>query len=168
MYPDAYSEHCHIYKNLGICRTLTYLKPDTNSKPSQRSKMASFAKIVKNYNYFSKALYPHRFWISLNKYSALCIVWRIFRVLFIIVNSDIFRRIHVQFRHNQPCSGKFRTLCTCFKFRTLVYSKSEIYLELCQARHILAYSEHCVTLAYWEPCQIQNFAIFRILGYLEP
>ena len=41
-----------------VCRTLTYLKPDTYSEPSQRFKMIKFfAKILKNYNYFSKA--PH-------------------------------------------------------------------------------------------------------------
>ena len=25
------------------------------------------------------------------------------------------------------------------------------------SRHILTYSEYCVTLAHWEPCHIQNF-----------
>ena len=52
----------------------TYLKPDTYSEPSQRFEMECFAKIVKNYNYFSKALHLRsltEFWIilSLNKYS---------------------------------------------------------------------------------------------------
>ena len=47
-------------------------------------------------------------------------------------------------------------------------SSSVQYIERTLSRHILAYSERCVTLAYWEPCQIQNFAIFRILAYLEP
>ena len=31
--------------------------------------------------------------------------------------------------------------------------------------HILAYSTHCVMLACWEPCPIQNFTIFRIWAY---
>ena len=56
LHPDAYSEPCHIYEKLRIFRTLTYLKPNTYSKPSQRFKMEFFAKIVQNYNYFSKAL----------------------------------------------------------------------------------------------------------------
>ena len=38
-------------------RTLTYLKPDTYAKPSQRFKMEFFVKAVKNYNYFSNALH---------------------------------------------------------------------------------------------------------------
>ena len=33
-------------------------------------------------------------------------------------------------------------------------------------RHILAYSERCEALAYWEHCHIWNFAIFRISAYL--
>ena len=36
---------------------LTYLKRDTYLEPSERFKMELFAKIFKNYNYFSKALY---------------------------------------------------------------------------------------------------------------
>ena len=36
------------------------------------------------------------------------------------------------------------------------------------SRHILAYSERCVRLAYWEICHSQNFAIVRILAYLGP
>ena len=50
----------------------------------------------------------------------------------IIVNSDIFRHIHVLFKHIQPYCGIFRIQD---KFRSL-------------SRHILAYSERCVTLAY--------------------
>ena len=57
LHPDAYSEPCHISENLQIFRTLTYLKPDTYSEPSQRSKMEFNMRIVKNYNYFSKALH---------------------------------------------------------------------------------------------------------------
>ena len=48
---------CHIYENLQIFRTLTYLNPNTYGEPSERFKMESFAKIVKNYNYFSKMLH---------------------------------------------------------------------------------------------------------------
>ena len=43
--------------NPEIFRTLTYLKLDTYSEPSQRFKMECFAKIVKSHNYFSKVLY---------------------------------------------------------------------------------------------------------------
>ena len=57
LHPDAYSEPCHVSKNLRIFRTLTYLKPDTYSEPSQKIRIEFFAKIVENYNYFSKALH---------------------------------------------------------------------------------------------------------------
>ena len=64
--------------NPGIIRILTYLKPDRYSEPSQRFKMERFVKIIKSYNYFSKALY-HRSLTgfctsSLNKYSLTCSV----------------------------------------------------------------------------------------------
>ena len=36
------------------------------------------------------------------------------------------------------------------------------------SRHILVFSERCVTFAWWEPCHIQNLAIFRILAYWGP
>ena len=36
------------------------------------------------------------------------------------------------------------------------------------SRYILAYSETCVMVTYWETCQIQNFAIFRILANAGP
>ena len=54
LHPDAYSEPCHINENLGVFRTLTYLKPDTYLEASQRFKTEFFAKIVKNYNFFPK------------------------------------------------------------------------------------------------------------------
>ena len=73
----------------------------------------------------------------------------------IIVNSDIFRHIHILFRHIQLNGGIFRTLCNSYIFRTL-------------SRHFLAYSECFVTLTYWESCHIQNFAMFKTLAYLEP
>ena len=136
--------------------------------------------MVKNYNYFSKALHPRSltgFWICLsliNFYSdpALCIIWYIFRTLFIIVNSDIFNHIHALFRHIQPYCGIFRTLCNSCIFKTLSYSKSwqfitqDVFRTL--SRHILIYSKRCVTLAYWDPYYIQNVALFRILAYLGP
>ena len=102
---------------------------------------------------------------------ALCIVWDIFRSLSIIVNSEIFRQIHVLFGnfshiaailkpcinlgYPDPCyiqnPGIFRTHDT---FRTL-------------SKHVLEYSECCVTLIYWKPCRIQNFTVFTILAYLR-
>ena len=60
--------------NPEIFRTLKYLKLDTCSEPYQRFKMECFAKIIKSYDHFSKALYLRsllRFRIcrSPNKYS---------------------------------------------------------------------------------------------------
>ena len=76
---QAYSEPCHICENLQIFKTLTYLKPGTYSDLSQGIKIKFFVEIVKNYNYFSKALHLRSFtgfWISLslNKYS---LTWRV-------------------------------------------------------------------------------------------
>ena len=81
--------------------------------------------------------------------------------MFIIVNSDTLRYIHVLFRHIQPYCGIIRILCNSCIFRT-----PDIFKTL--LKHILAYSQNCVMLAYWEPCHIQNFAIFRILAHLGP
>ena len=79
LHPNAYSESCQINESLRIFRTLTYLKSDKYSKPSQKFKIEIFAKIVKKCNYFSKM--PHlrsltRFWIrlSINKYP---LNWRV-------------------------------------------------------------------------------------------
>ena len=95
IYIPTHSESCQIYKNLQIFRTLTYTTQDGYSKPSQRFTIEFYVKIVKNCNYFSKALHLRslgRFWIQvpLNKYSLICrdlmfcIVWYIFRPLSII------------------------------------------------------------------------------------
>ena len=78
LHPGTCPELCHIYENLRIFRTLIYLKPDTYLEPSQRYKMGFFAKIVKNYNYFYKALQLRSltgFWISLSKYSLTCAMY---------------------------------------------------------------------------------------------
>ena len=91
------------------------------------------------------------------------------RTMFLIVNSDIFKHIHILFSHivayleprvslwySEPCHiqnpGIFRTQDV---FRTL-------------SRHILEYLKHCLTLTYWEHCDIQSISIFRILTYLQP
>ena len=92
-----------------------------------------------------------------------CIVWYIFRTLPIIANSDIVRHIHVLLRHLESCVTL--AIQNPAIFRILAFLESKIYSEL---KHILAYSERCVTLAYREPCHIQNFAIFRILADLGP
>ena len=81
LHPHTYSERCHINENLRLFRTLIYLKSSTYSEPSQRLTMEFFAKIVKNYNYFSKLIHLRSltgFWIrlslSLNKYLLTCSV----------------------------------------------------------------------------------------------
>ena len=75
----AYSEFLKIQNSSVIAlprifRALSYLKLDPYLDSSQRFKMEFFAKIVKNYYYFSKELHLRSstgFWIglSLNKYS---------------------------------------------------------------------------------------------------
>ena len=142
--------------------------------------MEIFAKIVKNYNYFSKALHLRsltKFWIrrSLNKYSLtlryvlydkysqLCLLSNIQTYSDIITSySNIISHIVaylepcVTLAYSDTCHiqnpGIFRTQD---KFRTLL-------------RHILTYSECYITLAYSEPCHIQNFTIFRFLAYCGP
>ena len=88
--------------------------------------------------------------------------------------------IHIQnpvyyrkFRHIQTYSLILwhtpRTLCKsskpCHFQNPGAYLEPKIFRTL--SRHILTYPERCVTLAYLEPCHIQNFAIFRILAYLH-
>ena len=88
--------------NPEIFRTLKYLKLDTCSEPYQRFKMECFAKIIKSYDYFSKALYLRsllRFRIcrSLNKYSLTSRVTShcVFYVTFIALQCHI----QMFFRH---------------------------------------------------------------------
>ena len=103
--------------------------------------MKFFAKIVKNYNYFSKALYLRSltgFWIriSLNKYLLTCRMTSLY-VLYddtylevCLLSQGIkyldchkFRHINVLFRHIQSYCGIFSTLCNSCIFRALPYSK---------------------------------------------
>ena len=120
-----YLEFWHVYKYSELCNI---------SNPTH---LEFFARIVKNYNFFSNVLHLRslaKFCIRLNKYSLTCrvtlrhgtlfIVWYKFRNLSIIVNSDIYRYIHVLFRHFQPYCGMLRTLCNCCIFRALPYSES--------------------------------------------
>ena len=92
-------------------------------------------------------------------YSAPCLL------SYIQTYSDIFRHIHVLFRHIQSSCGIFRILCDSCIFRTLPYLEfwhiknpksiqnsvkafSDIFRTLCNAR-------------IWERCHIQNFVIFK-------
>ena len=96
-------------------------------------------------------------------------MWWIFRTLFIIKYSDVFRHIYVLFRNIQTFCGIFRTLAysdPCHIQNPGIFRTQGIFRTL--SRHTLAYSERFVRLAYWEPCHIQNFGIFRILAYLGP
>ena len=45
----------------------------------------------------------------------------IFRAQFIVINSGIFRHIHVILSHIEPCCGIFRTLCNSCICKTLPY-----------------------------------------------
>ena len=101
----------------------------------------------------------------------LRIVWYILRIVSLIVNSDIFRHIHVLFRHVQLYFGIFRILCNSCIFKTQPYweswhidntryiqnsvkADSGIFRTLCNGR-------------YWEPFHKQNFCIFRSQAYSE-
>ena len=98
-------------------RTLIYLKPDTYSEPSQRFKIEFFAKIVKNYNFFSKAHHLRSLDQALNtsQYISIltlrCILYDTYsQPMSIFTNSNIFRLIHILFRHIQSYCGIFRNL----------------------------------------------------------
>ena len=135
--------------------------------------MEFFTKIVKNYNYFSKALRLRSlmgFWTCLYlKKFPLHIQNRVYYWKFRQTYSGVFTSYSdlsshvvaylepcVTLAHSEPChiqnSGKFRTQDI---FRTL-------------SKLILVYLERCVTLAYWKPYHTQSFAIFRSLTYLGP
>ena len=68
---------------------------------------------------------------------------------------NILFKHHVLFKHLQPYCGIFRTLCNSCIFRTLhiqipdIFITQEIFRTL--SRHILVYSDRCVTVAYGEP-----------------
>ena len=80
-------------------------------------------------------------------------VWHIFRTLSIIVNSDIFRHIHVLLRHIQLYYGIFRTL---------LHSESwQIYNLRYNQTSVKTYSGIFRTLCIESPA---NFGIFRTLG----
>ena len=106
--PDIYSETCYIYENLRIFRTLTYLKSVTYSEPSQRFRMEYFAKIVKDYNHFSKALHLRSltgFWSSFNKYSLIIISINTNRPSFnkYSLTCGVSPRIVLYEKYSEPC-----------------------------------------------------------------
>ena len=138
-----------------------------------------FAKIVKNYNYFSEALYLRpltgfRIHLTLNKYSLTCRVTPLSMYCMTHIQGPVcyrkFRHIHVLFRHIQPYCGIFRTLCNSYIIKSWyiqnpdIFRTQDVFRTL--SRYILAYSKRCVTLAYCEPFYIQKLVIFRILAYL--
>ena len=59
-------ELCHIYKNLQIFRTMTYLKPDTYSELSQRLKMEFFLQNSKMLELFFQSALSYIFERVLN------------------------------------------------------------------------------------------------------
>ena len=128
-----YSEPCHIYENLRISRTLTYLKPYTIQNPLKDLRFEFFAKIVRNYNYYSKALYLRSltgFWIRLflNKYPLTCrVTWR---YVYHDTYSEPWLLLQIQ-----TCSNIFTS-----------YANISSY--------IVAYLEPCVILVYSEPWHI--------------
>ena len=83
------------------------------------------------------------------------VLYKSLKTLFIIVNSDIFRHVHVLFRRIQPYWGLLGTLCNSCIFRTLAYLGPEIYSELCQ--DTLWYIQNAVLIC----------AIFRNVTYLR-
>ena len=158
---------------------LWHLNPTCAQNPFKDFRSRFLAKKVKNYNYFSEALHRRSltgFWIqlSLNKYlltvTSRYVLYKTYSELLVVENSGIFRSIHVLFRHTQSYLGIFRTLCKSWNSESYhiqnpgIFRTQDIFKTL--SRHILAYSERCVMLAYWEPCHIQNFDMFRILAYL--
>ena len=86
----------------------------------------------------------------------------IFTTLSIILNSDIFRHIHLLFTlshimtYLEPCvTLAYSKPCHIQKPST--FRTRDIFSTL--SRHILPYLERCVTFAYWES---------RILAYFRP
>ena len=170
------------YKYL-LTYLLTYLKPDTYSKPSQRFKIEFFVKIVKSYNHFSKAL-SHRsltgYWIrsSLNKCSLTCRVNSRYILLRHIDKPDTFKNLSI-IVNIQAYSGILTSysdisshiMASSEPCVTFAYSKPyhiqnpgifrTRYTFGTLPGYILTYSERCVTLTYSEPYHIQNFDIFR-------
>ena len=76
----------------------------------------------------------------------------------------IFRHIQTySTRHNQACSGIFRTLCNPDKFRTLANSEPDAYSEpwYIQNPGLFRTSGIFMTLIYSEPRHIYNPSMFR-------
>ena len=139
-----------------------YIQNPTHIQNPLKDLRWSVTKIVKNNKYLFKVLFlgslaSFQIRPSLNTYSWTCRV----NSQYVLLNTYSWTcRVNSQYvlyeTYSKPChiqnSGIFRTQDI---FRTLL-------------RYILAYSERCGTLAYWESCHIQKFGIFRILTYLGP
>ena len=146
--------------------------------------METFAKIVKNYNYLSKAFRLRSwtgFWmsLSLNKYSLTCkvasryvlhdtyskpcLLLQIQRYSGIITPySDIFSHLVA---YLEPCVSLAYSE-PCYIQNSDIFRTQDIFRTL--SRDIPAYSPRGVTLGYWEHRHIQDFAMLRILTYLRP
>ena len=142
--------------------------------------MECIAEIVKGYNHFSKALhlrYLSRFWLrpSLNKYSITCSVTLRYVLYEKYVGPCPLSQI-------QTYSGVFTSYSDIFSCIVVVYLDSSVTIAFSEpshiqnpvifrtrvifrtlSRNILAYSERCEMLAFWEP-----FTIFRIFAYFGP
>ena len=70
------------------------------------------------------------------------------------VHNCKFRYLQAYACPLQTYCGIFRIMCNSCIFRILTYLEPR-YIQ----NSVKAYSERCVTLAYSEPCRIQNFGI---------
>ena len=101
----------------------------------------------------------------------------IFRALYIILSSDIFKLICVLFRHIQPYCGIFKTQRISCIFRTLPCSESlhiqnPRYIQNSIKKHSsifrrLRNARILKTLPYSELCHIQNLAYSGLEAYSE-
>ena len=82
------------------------------------------------------------------------------------VHSKVFKKAHLENLLGSPLSSllHYQISVFCHIQNSAIFRSRYIFITL--SRQILAYSERCVMLAYWEPCHIQNFAIARILAVL--
>ena len=131
--------------------------------------MEFFAKIVKHYIYFSKALDLRsliEFWISNLSVSTHYLLEWPRTIILHDTYSNIFRHIHALFRHIQPYCAYLEP-CVILAYSEPFHIQNpgilrnqDIFRTL--SRYILAYSVGGVTLEFWKTCFIQNYAIFRV------
>ena len=107
----------------------------------------------------------------------LLLLLYVFRTMSIIKNLDIFRHMHVLFRHIQPYCSIFRTLYNSSILRNLPYSE---YWHIQHPRYIqnsvkdyssifgTLRNDHLLrTMPYSQLCHIQNFGVFSTQGILR-